>query len=145
MKDCLKVLARLDDPSREWKSQELSRRIDLVEQFVKARKCSTTDVGQMFQICQELLMQPKIDEAVRVGDIYGCMIESYYANGDMGRSAALLSEMASVVPADSISFCKNFLTAIVCLNMMKFLLLQTWTRNCFKQFSKVVLRLQSSK
>lgn len=87
--------------------QYLTRRIALMEQFVRARQLATVDVGQMFQICRELLSQPKVDESVRVGDIYGCMVESYYANRDMERCVALLVEMRGAVPAGNVEFCKR--------------------------------------
>ena len=40
------------------------------------------DPDQCMQLCQGLLDEPNIDTAVRLGDVYGLMIEHYGQTGD---------------------------------------------------------------
>ena len=90
LNDLAAVISKSNHVQRDVRLQHTNRRISLVNQFVQARLAASNDVGQMFFLCQELLMQPNIDSFVRVGDIYGCMVESYLSMIDVEKSSSFL-------------------------------------------------------
>ena len=118
MKEAAKALLKSDDSGRDWKIQALQRKVELLEKMITARRFASNDVVQMYSICQDLLSQRNVEETVRVGDIYGCMVESYYANGDVLRASEVLLEMEKALPTGTLSYCTlslwNFYSFIIC-------------------------------
>ncbi len=56
--------------NKEEKLELLSNRIILIEKFVEGRNNIKSNPKMMLDICNQLLINPDIDTAVRVGDIY---------------------------------------------------------------------------
>ena len=56
-------------------------RIRLIEKFLEARVLFQTDQEAAVSRCKDLLEDPKIDVAIKVGDVYGLLVEYYVATG----------------------------------------------------------------
>jgi len=56
----------------------LTKRIEVVNQFVDARKLEETDANKMVEICLELVDLENADAYIRVGDVFSQIIEYYY-------------------------------------------------------------------
>ena len=55
----------------------------MVERFVQARKLIKEDPSETVQICTQLLSsQNRIDNAIRIGDVFALLIEYYYKIND---------------------------------------------------------------
>jgi pentatricopeptide repeat protein len=64
----------------------------LVEQFVSASN-STTSSLERIAICNRLLEQPSLDIAVRVGDCYNTIIETYAADQNWNAAYEMITTM----------------------------------------------------
>ena len=62
----------------------MDQRIRLVERFVEARAAVKTQPSEMIRLCNQLLDQPDIEQAVRVGDVFALLIEYFHAQGNAG-------------------------------------------------------------
>jgi intraflagellar transport protein 140 len=72
----------------------LQQRIMLVERFVQARKLIKDDPSETVQICTQLLSsQSRIDNAIRVGDVFALLIEYYYKISDYQKAFGLIEQM----------------------------------------------------
>jgi intraflagellar transport protein 140 len=80
------------------KITSLKQRIFLVDKFILARelaKKSQDNVsGEMVKICQELLSEPTVEDAIRVGDVYALLVEFYWVQqGDGQQAYQLIQKM----------------------------------------------------
>ena len=81
---------------KDMRLQTIRRKIEYIGQFVQAQQYSLQkDVDQVHAICSNLLSALEIDSTVRIGDIYGLMVETVYASGDIPRAKDLLMKLAS--------------------------------------------------
>jgi intraflagellar transport protein 140 len=72
----------------------LQQRIMLVERFVQARKMVKTDPAETVKICTQLLSsQSRIDNAIRIGDVFALLIEHYYKTREYQKAYALIQQM----------------------------------------------------
>ena len=64
-----------------------------VEAFVNARRMVKTEPETMVSMCHELLEQPDVEAAIRVGDVYALMIEWFYSQRQMEQAHTLVEKM----------------------------------------------------
>jgi hypothetical protein len=58
-------------------------RIALTEKFVEARNLAAKRPEDMIRMCEELLREAHLEEAVRAGDVLAVLIEHCYASRDL--------------------------------------------------------------
>ncbi|KAJ3044635.1 hypothetical protein HDV00_001561 [Rhizophlyctis rosea] len=92
LREAMRCLGKLKVPD-DARKDALEHRLQLIGQFVEARKLAKADSVAMFQMCENLLNHPDVDDAVRVGDIYALMIESHWINGYREQAFDLLHKM----------------------------------------------------
>merc|ERR1719482_99791 len=80
---------------KEGKVAQLALRIAHVETFVSARKMVKTDPEQTVKMCFELLEQPEVENALRVGDVFALMVEWFHSQGDMPQAYDLITKMVA--------------------------------------------------
>mmetsp|Transcript_2350 Transcript_2350/g.4465 ORF Transcript_2350/g.4465 Transcript_2350/m.4465 type:complete len:216 (-) Transcript_2350:214-861(-) len=80
-------------PGREERLAALRQRIRLVEQFVKARRLAKTQPLEMVELCTELLAEPGVEAAVRVGDAFAMLVEHRHGQRDFRAAHELLRQM----------------------------------------------------
>jgi hypothetical protein len=66
---------------------------DLIERFVEARKNSKRNPTEMVSICEELLQEPQLDLAIRVGDCLAMLVEYFHSTGNMKKSYQYMCSM----------------------------------------------------
>ncbi|KAJ3249316.1 hypothetical protein HK104_007674 [Borealophlyctis nickersoniae] len=96
LRESLKCVTKAKDNTilnKDAMIASLQHRMDLIGQFVEARKLAKTDSVAMFRVCETLLGMPDIDNAVRIGDLYALMIESHWVNGYHQQAYDLLQKM----------------------------------------------------
>ncbi len=71
----------------------LEKRISLIEKFVQARRLTQSEPDTVVSICETLLQDPLLEEAVRAGDCLAMLIENFHSRGRMREAYAYLQEM----------------------------------------------------
>uniref|UniRef100_K3W6X2 Uncharacterized protein n=1 Tax=Globisporangium ultimum (strain ATCC 200006 / CBS 805.95 / DAOM BR144) TaxID=431595 RepID=K3W6X2_GLOUD len=91
--EAVKVLSKSRSEQKDKMVQAFESQIQLMEQFVIARQQMKQNPIEMVEIVARLLEEPRIEEAIRVGDAYAMLIEAYYSQGDMANSLELMETM----------------------------------------------------
>ena len=77
-------------------------RIRLIESFIQARSLFQSDEESAVNACKALLEDPKIDVAVKIGDIYSFLVEYYVAKGELELDSNKTDNSAFNIPQPSI-------------------------------------------
>lgn len=100
LKEALKYLAKETSNSQSGIARTamelastIEHRILLIEKFCEAKRCIRKDPGTAIAICEALLQDPQLDDAVRVGDCMGLLIEHYHRCGQLQEAYQYLREM----------------------------------------------------
>eukprot|EP01135_Chromosphaera_perkinsii_P005240 Nk52_evm9s327 gene=Nk52_evmTU9s327 len=107
LKEAFKCMskAKMKDPAdKETKLASLQQKIELVDKFVQVRRLAESDAEEMMKQCYILLEEPSIDNAVRIGDIYGLMIEYMGSQGNHQQAHALLQQMKIRIPSVNVEY-----------------------------------------
>lgn len=72
---------------------QIESRIRLVERFVAARAAVRDQPQEMIKICNQLLQQPDVESAIRIGDVYALLIEYYYSKSQHAQAYQLIQQM----------------------------------------------------
>lgn len=73
--------------------QPLVDRRNIIERFIEARKYAKSKPNDMVDICENLLDEPQLETAIRVGDCLGMLVEHFHQTGDMKRSYQYMMDM----------------------------------------------------
>lgn len=60
---------------------------------MEARECAKNNPKLMVDICENLLSEPQLESAIRVGDCLAMLVEYFYDSGDMKRSYKYMRDM----------------------------------------------------
>jgi intraflagellar transport protein 140 len=71
----------------------LDERIQIISKFVDARRLAKKDPSEMVNICQELLREPRVEDAIRIGDCLAMLVEFFHANGKMREAFGYMKQM----------------------------------------------------
>ncbi|KOO26905.1 intraflagellar transport protein 140-like protein [Chrysochromulina tobinii] len=85
--------ARVQD--KDAKVASLAQRISHVEAFVRARKTVKTEPEETVRLCFQLLDEPTVEHALRVGDVYALMVEWFYSQRQMEQAYNLIEKMVA--------------------------------------------------
>ena len=90
--EALKYISRAKNMSTQEQEGRLAmyqERISLIEKYLEARALFQTDQEAAVTSCKYLLENPKVDVAVKIGDVYGLLVEYYVAVGNVNLSVIL--------------------------------------------------------
>lgn len=94
LKEAVKALGKEKDGElKEEMLVSLQQRISLVERFVHARALVVSDPDEADRMCNGLLSHPEVETAVRVGDIFGLLIEHHVKNREFDDAHRLVEKM----------------------------------------------------
>ncbi|CAB4013108.1 intraflagellar transport 140 homolog, partial [Paramuricea clavata] len=68
------------------------------------------DADEAIKQCQILLEEPDIETAVRIGDVYGIMVEHLARQQNYSKAYSLMQELRQRVPSVNMSFYVNIRT-----------------------------------
>jgi intraflagellar transport protein 140 len=74
-------------------SNSIDKRVMLIEKFVEARNVLKSQPQTSIAISEALLQDPQIEEAIRIGDLLGMLIEHFYHENNMQEAYHYLREM----------------------------------------------------
>lgn len=92
LNESLKYLSKDESRTARDMATFIEKRILLISKFVEA-KASRRDPGKMVAICEALLQDPMIEDAIRSGDCYALLIEHSYSVGNYQDSYQYIKEM----------------------------------------------------
>ncbi|KAI8819835.1 uncharacterized protein EV422DRAFT_87782 [Fimicolochytrium jonesii] len=105
LKEAIKVIDKIKDPQkRDHSLHQFESKVSTMAQFVHAREIAKTDTLLTFQICEQLLQMPDIDDAIRKGDIYALLIELHFSNGYYPQALDLLNRMEASLPGVNVAY-----------------------------------------
>ncbi|XP_062847169.1 intraflagellar transport protein 140 homolog isoform X2 [Trichomycterus rosablanca] len=82
---------------------QLTQRLALMRRFIQARSIYEQDPAAALTECESLLDESDLDPAVRVGDVFGFIIEHHCQNGSYQKAWAKLEELRRVYPSVNVS------------------------------------------
>ena len=83
LREALKYLVKAETRSASEMAEHTQRRIDLIEKFLAAKDLATKNVEQMIEICESLLNERHLEDAIRTGDILAALIEVSHASRNL--------------------------------------------------------------
>ena len=94
MKEAKRQLDNSAAVNKDVKQNLLLKRIKYLESYCEAREAfNNGNYEQMARICDSLVDQPSVDEAVRLGDVFANLIEFHMNKGDVQQSYSYLQKM----------------------------------------------------
>lgn len=71
MKEAMRQLEKSNTQNKEMKQRLMKDRIATIEKYVQAREAQkNNDPQTMVSICSQLVDQPGVEEAIRLGDVF---------------------------------------------------------------------------
>ena len=92
LREGLKHLAKANTRSAADMASRIEQRIGLIERFVQVRRMAQKDPDTMVAICEGLLQEPLLEEAIRAGDCLAMLVEHFYSRGKMREAYACLKD-----------------------------------------------------
>jgi len=80
---------------QEERLAALKHKIMLIKKFVNAKRSYEDSPEEAIKVCQILLEEQDIDSSVRLGDLYGFMVEHFHKKGNINMAYNLLQELRS--------------------------------------------------
>ncbi|KAI3364996.1 hypothetical protein L3Q82_001156 [Scortum barcoo] len=102
--EAFKCLSKAKDSSQEARLADLQHKITLIKKFVHARRLYAEDAGEAVQLCEALLVEPELDPAVRIGDVYGFLVEHHCQQGNFQVAYHKLEELQKLLPSQNIRY-----------------------------------------
>lgn len=93
LKEALKYLSKDNSRHAEDMAGSIEKRIQMIEKFVQAKKAMKKDPNTMVSICQSLLTEPTLEEAIRAGDCLAMLVEYFHGSRQMQDAYRYLREM----------------------------------------------------
>ena len=95
LKEAHEWLTKARSAGKEGKAASLGLRVQHVENFVNARKLVKTDPETTVKMCFDLLDQPEVENALRVGDVYALMVEWFHSQSQYQQAYDLITKMVA--------------------------------------------------
>jgi len=91
MKEAKRQLDKSTTANKDVKQNMLMKRIKYLESYCEAREAMNGgNFDQMARICDSLVDQPGVNDAVRLGDVFANLIEYHMGKGDIQQSYSYL-------------------------------------------------------
>ncbi|XP_066239057.1 intraflagellar transport protein 140 homolog isoform X1 [Saccopteryx leptura] len=103
--EAYKCLAKAKSPlDQETKLAQLQSKMTLVKRFIQARRTHREDPKESVRQCELLLEEPDLDTTIRVGDVYGFLVEHCLQMGEFQMAYKYLEQMRKRLPAAKLSY-----------------------------------------
>ena len=108
LSECIKCLEKSSEQGlHSDKMIQIGRNMELISKFVNAQRLYERDQDGALKICQELLREDGINDAVRKGDIYGFLIEHYAKNQNYRGAKQMLDDLQRAIPNVNLAYYIN--------------------------------------
>ncbi|XP_041671340.1 intraflagellar transport protein 140 homolog [Cheilinus undulatus] len=103
--EAFKCLSKVKDPGQhEARLADLQSKVTLIKKFVHARRLYTEDPGEAVGLCESLLEEPELDPAVRIGDVFGFLVEHHCQQGNFKVACRKLEELQKLLPGQNVKY-----------------------------------------
>lgn len=93
LREAINHLKKAESRQAEQMTETIARRIGIIETYCNIRKLATRSPEEMVSMCQELLRNRDLEEAVRAGDCYALLIEHFYSQRSYEDAHKYMQEM----------------------------------------------------
>lgn len=107
---CMAKAKTKNATDQEEKVAQLKQRIGFLKKFVQARRTYEENPEEAIKQCHVLLEEPDLETAVRVGDVYGVIIEHYARELNYTKAFSVMEEMRQRVPNINMAYYVNMKT-----------------------------------
>ncbi|XP_074648558.1 intraflagellar transport protein 140 homolog [Tubulanus polymorphus] len=104
---CITKAKMKNQSQQEEKLTQLKARMDLIKKFVQARRIYESDPDEAIKHCQILLEETDLDTSVRMGDVYGFIIEHYASRDKWKMAYQCIEDMRARIPKVNLSYYIN--------------------------------------
>ncbi|XP_016063569.1 PREDICTED: intraflagellar transport protein 140 homolog [Miniopterus natalensis] len=104
---CLSKAKAKSPLDQETKLAQLQSKMALVKRFIQIRRTYSEDPKESVKQCELLLEEPDLDSTIRIGDVYGFLVEHYRQMEEFQMAYKYLEEMRRRLPAAKVSFYVN--------------------------------------
>lgn len=101
---CLSKAKAKSPLDQETKLAQLQSKMTLVKRFIQARRTYTEDPKESIRQCELLLEEPDLDSTIRIGDVYGFLVEHHVQMEEYQMAYKYLEEMRKRIPSANISY-----------------------------------------
>ncbi|KAM9305481.1 intraflagellar transport protein 140 homolog [Gastrophryne carolinensis] len=101
---CLTKAKMRSPEEQERRLSDMQNKLTLVKRFLQARRAYSTDKQEAIRQCELLLEEPELESVVRIGDVYGLLVEHYTQQGDFQKAYRCLEEMRSKMPSVNLTY-----------------------------------------
>ncbi|XP_057632791.1 intraflagellar transport protein 140 homolog isoform X2 [Chionomys nivalis] len=101
---CLSKAKAKSPLDQETKLAQLQSKMTLVKRFIQARRTYTEDPKESVRQCELLLEEPDLDSTIRIGDVYGFLVEHHVQMEEYQMAYKYLEEMRKRLPSANISY-----------------------------------------
>nr|XP_021492824.1 intraflagellar transport protein 140 homolog isoform X2 [Meriones unguiculatus] len=101
---CLSKAKAKSPLDQETKLAQLQSKMTLVKRFIQARRTYTEDPKESIRQCELLLEEPDLDSTIRVGDVYGFLVEHHVQMEEYQMAYKYLEEMRKRLPSANMSY-----------------------------------------
>lgn len=101
---CLSKAKAKNPLDQETKLAQLQSKMTLVKRFIQARRTYTEDPKESVRQCELLLEEPDLDSTIRVGDVYGFLVEHHVQMEEYQMAYKYLEEMRKRLPSANMSY-----------------------------------------
>ncbi|KAG8433203.1 hypothetical protein GDO86_017477 [Hymenochirus boettgeri] len=98
---CLSKAKMRSPEDQERKLSDMQSKITLVTRFIQARRADSQEAVKQ---CELLLEEPDLDSAIRIGDVYGLLVEHYAQQNNFQQAYQYLEEMRSKMPTVNLTY-----------------------------------------
>ncbi|XP_048188881.1 intraflagellar transport protein 140 homolog [Perognathus longimembris pacificus] len=101
---CLSKAKAKSPLDQETKLAQLQSKMTLVKRFIQARRNYTEDPKESIRQCELLLEEPDLDSTIRIGDVYGFLVEHHMHMEEHQMAYKYLEEMRKRLPSANMSY-----------------------------------------
>uniref|UniRef100_A0AAV2LG90 Intraflagellar transport protein 140 n=1 Tax=Knipowitschia caucasica TaxID=637954 RepID=A0AAV2LG90_KNICA len=104
--EAYKCLSKAKDSSgkHEVKLSNMQHKIKLMKMFVHVRRLYVENPVEAVRVCEALLEEDDLDPAVRVGDVFGFLVDHYCQQGQYQTAYRRLEELQKLLPSQNLRF-----------------------------------------
>ncbi|XP_043825687.1 intraflagellar transport protein 140 homolog [Dromiciops gliroides] len=104
---CLSKAKAKSPMEQETKLAQLQSKMTLVKRFIQARRTYTEDPKEAVKQCELLLEEPDLDSTIRIGDVYGFLVEHYLQMEEYQMAYKYLEEIRKRLPSANLTYYVN--------------------------------------
>ncbi|KAM4819952.1 intraflagellar transport protein 140 homolog [Thomomys bottae] len=101
---CLSKAKAKNPLDQETKLAQLQGKMTLVKRFIQARRNYSEDPKDSVRQCELLLEEPDLDSTIRIGDVYGFLVEHHMHMEEHQMAYKYLEEMRKRLPSANMSY-----------------------------------------